>query len=94
LFGRPPLQLQGTVSDVYPAHKAPGLAVGMAASALNLNGLVVMNSSNQFHSKPGSSNATSRTNTSPVGRPVLPVPERSTYCPLLGGSLYSPTSPK
>ncbi|XP_047244201.1 inositol-trisphosphate 3-kinase B isoform X2 [Girardinichthys multiradiatus] len=65
----------------------------MAASALNLNGLVVMNS-NQFHSKPGSSNATSRTNTSPVGRPVLPVPERSTYCPLLGGSLYSPTSPK
>ncbi|XP_007561082.1 PREDICTED: inositol-trisphosphate 3-kinase B-like [Poecilia mexicana] len=66
----------------------------MAASALNLNGLGVMNSSNQFHSQPGSSNATSRTNTSPVGRPVLPVPDRSTYCPLLGGSLYSPTSPK
>uniref|UniRef100_A0A3P9PBR8 Kinase n=1 Tax=Poecilia reticulata TaxID=8081 RepID=A0A3P9PBR8_POERE len=51
-------------------------------------------SSNQFHSQPGSSNATSRSNTSPVGRPVLPVPDRSTYCPLLGGSLYSPTSPK
>ncbi|KAM4528995.1 inositol-trisphosphate 3-kinase B isoform 1-T1 [Fundulus diaphanus] len=66
----------------------------MAASALNLNALVVMNSSNQFHSQPGSSNASSRTNTSPVGRPVLPVPDRSTYCPLLGGSLYSPTSPK
>ncbi|XP_015249429.1 PREDICTED: inositol-trisphosphate 3-kinase B isoform X1 [Cyprinodon variegatus] len=66
----------------------------MAASALNLNGLGVMNSSNQFHSQPGSSNAASRTNAAPVGRPVLPVPDRSTYCPLLGGSLYSPTSPK
>ncbi|XP_013889550.1 inositol-trisphosphate 3-kinase B [Austrofundulus limnaeus] len=66
----------------------------MAASALNLNGLGVMNSSNQFHPQPGSSSTTSRAKTSPVGRPVLPVPDRSTYCPLLGGSLYSPTSPK
>uniref|UniRef100_A0A1A7YAR9 Kinase n=1 Tax=Iconisemion striatum TaxID=60296 RepID=A0A1A7YAR9_9TELE len=64
----------------------------MAASALNLNGLGVMNSSNQF--QPGSSGTTSRAKTSPVARPVLPVPDRSTYCPLLGGSLYSPTSPK
>ncbi|XP_054474280.1 inositol-trisphosphate 3-kinase B isoform X2 [Anoplopoma fimbria] len=70
----------------------------MAASALNLNGLGVMNS-NQFHTQPGSSSTNSRTRTSPVGRPVLPVPERSTYCQLLGGGvpgggLYSPTSPK
>ncbi|XP_042359162.1 inositol-trisphosphate 3-kinase B isoform X2 [Plectropomus leopardus] len=70
----------------------------MAASALNLNGLGVMNS-NQFHTQSGSSSATSRTRTSPVGRPVLPVPDRSTYCQLLGGGapgggLYSPTSPK
>ncbi|XP_024860158.1 inositol-trisphosphate 3-kinase B isoform X2 [Kryptolebias marmoratus] len=65
----------------------------MAASALNLNGLGVMNS-NQFHPQPGSSNTASRAKTSPVGRPVLPVPDRSTYCPLLGGSLYSSTSPK
>ncbi|KAM9703696.1 inositol-trisphosphate 3-kinase A isoform 2-T2 [Menidia menidia] len=64
----------------------------MAASALNLNGLGVMNS-NQFHTQPGSSNTTSGTRTSPVARPVLPVPDRSTYCPLLGGGLYSPTSP-
>ncbi|KAJ4928671.1 hypothetical protein JOQ06_004297 [Pogonophryne albipinna] len=69
----------------------------MAASALN--GLGVMNSSNQFHTQPGSSSTTSRTRTSPVGRPVLPVPDRSTFCPLLsggapGGGLYSPTSPK
>lgn len=42
------LQLQGTLSDVYPAHKAPGLAVGMAASALNLNGLGVMNRYKDF----------------------------------------------
>uniref|UniRef100_UPI0037E8FCF1 inositol-trisphosphate 3-kinase B n=1 Tax=Semicossyphus pulcher TaxID=241346 RepID=UPI0037E8FCF1 len=71
----------------------------MAASALNLNGLGVMNSSNQFHTQPGSSSTTSAARTSPVGRPVLPVPDRSTYCPLLaggalGGGLYSPTSPK
>ncbi|XP_037541305.1 inositol-trisphosphate 3-kinase B [Nematolebias whitei] len=66
----------------------------MAASALNLNGLGVMNSSNQFHPQPGSSSTTSRAKASSVGRPVLPVPDRSTYCPLLGGSLYSPTSPK
>ncbi|XP_028253268.1 inositol-trisphosphate 3-kinase B [Parambassis ranga] len=66
----------------------------MAASALNLNGLGVMNSSNQFHTQPGSSNSTSRARTSPVARPVLPVPDRSTYCQLLGGGLYSPTSPK
>ncbi|KAM3603321.1 uncharacterized protein V6R79_020313 [Siganus canaliculatus] len=70
----------------------------MAASALNLNGLGVMNS-NQFHTQPGSSSATSAARTSPVGRPVLPVPDRSTYCQLLGGGalgggLYSPTSPK
>ncbi|XP_031178298.1 inositol-trisphosphate 3-kinase B isoform X1 [Sander lucioperca] len=71
----------------------------MAASALNLNGLGVMNSSNQFHTQAGSSSTTSRTRTSPVGRPVLPVPDRSTYCQLLGGGtpgggIYSPTSPK
>ncbi|XP_034555922.1 inositol-trisphosphate 3-kinase B isoform X2 [Notolabrus celidotus] len=65
----------------------------MAASALNLNGLGVMNS-NQFHTQPGSSNTNSAARTSPVGRPVLPVPDRSTYCQLLGGGLYSPTSPK
>nr|XP_020459476.1 inositol-trisphosphate 3-kinase B isoform X2 [Monopterus albus] len=65
----------------------------MAASALNLNGLRVMNS-NQFHTQSGSSSTTSRTRTSPVARPVLPVPDRSTYCQLLGGGLYSPTSPK
>ncbi|XP_068433124.1 inositol-trisphosphate 3-kinase B isoform X2 [Clinocottus analis] len=69
----------------------------MAASALNLNGLGVMNS-NQFHSQPGSSSTTSRSRTSPVGRPVLQVPDRSTYCQLLGGGapgggLYSTTSP-
>ncbi|KAM6915281.1 uncharacterized protein itpkb [Xenentodon cancila] len=71
----------------------------MAASALNLNGFGVMNSSNQFHTQPGSSSTTSRGRTSPVARPVLPVPDRSTYCQLLGGGalsggLYSPTSPK
>ncbi|XP_028997954.1 inositol-trisphosphate 3-kinase B [Betta splendens] len=71
----------------------------MAASALNLNGLGVMNSSNQFHSQPGSSSSTVRARTSPVARPVLPVPDRSTYCQLLGGGAlggghYSPTSPK
>ncbi|XP_070782416.1 inositol-trisphosphate 3-kinase B [Enoplosus armatus] len=66
----------------------------MAASALNLNGLGVMNSSNQFHTQPGSSSTASGTRTSPVGRPVLPVPDRSTCCQLLGGGLYSPTSPK
>ncbi|KAM7368072.1 hypothetical protein PAMP_014323 [Pampus punctatissimus] len=71
----------------------------MAASALNLNGLGVMDSSshlhssNQFHTQPGSSSTTK------VGRPVLPVPNRTTYCQLLGGGalsggLYSPTSPK
>nr|XP_046229118.1 inositol-trisphosphate 3-kinase B isoform X2 [Scatophagus argus]XP_046229119.1 inositol-trisphosphate 3-kinase B isoform X2 [Scatophagus argus] len=70
----------------------------MAASALNLNGLGVMNS-NQFHTQPGSSSTNSAARTSPVGRPVLPVPDRSTYCQLLGGGahgggLYSPTSPK
>ncbi|KAM8726730.1 uncharacterized protein AB9X84_003048 isoform 2-T2 [Acanthopagrus schlegelii] len=70
----------------------------MAASALNLNGLGVMNN-NQFHTQPGSSSTTSATRTSPVGRPVLPVPDRSTYCQFLGGGalsggLYSPTSPK
>ncbi|XP_056284576.1 inositol-trisphosphate 3-kinase B isoform X1 [Pseudoliparis swirei] len=69
----------------------------MAASALNLNGLGVMSSSNQFHTQPGSSGTSSRSRTGPVGRPVLPVPDRSTY--LLGGGapgggLYSPTSPK
>nr|XP_043905198.1 inositol-trisphosphate 3-kinase B isoform X1 [Solea senegalensis] len=67
----------------------------MAASALNLNSLGVMNSSsNQFHTPPGSSSTTTRTRTSPAARPVLPVPDRSTYCQLLGGGLYSPTSPK
>ncbi|KAM7395607.1 hypothetical protein PAMA_007057 [Pampus argenteus] len=64
----------------------------MAASALNLNGLGVMDS-NQLHTQPGSSSTTK------VGRPVLPVPDRTTYCQLLGGGalsggLYSPTSPK
>ncbi|XP_071335036.1 inositol-trisphosphate 3-kinase B isoform X1 [Trachinotus anak] len=71
----------------------------MAASALNVNSLGVMNSSNQFHTQSGSSGTTSRARTSPVARPVLPVPDRSTYCQLLGGGalgggLYSPTSPK
>ncbi|KAM9840038.1 inositol-trisphosphate 3-kinase A [Aulostomus maculatus] len=71
----------------------------MAASALNRNGLGVMNSSNQFHTQPGSSSTNSRATTSPVSRPVLPVPDRSTYCQLvgggaLGGGLYSLTSPK
>ncbi|XP_029352791.1 inositol-trisphosphate 3-kinase B isoform X2 [Echeneis naucrates] len=70
----------------------------MAASALNLNTLRVMNS-NQFHTQSGSSSTTSRARTSPVARPVLPVPDRGTYCQLLGGGalgggLYSPTSPK
>ncbi|KAM8832690.1 uncharacterized protein AB9W97_003664 isoform 2-T2 [Spinachia spinachia] len=70
----------------------------MAASALKLNGLGVMNS-NQFHSQSGSSSATSLSRTGPAGRPVLPVPDRSTYCQLLGGGapgggLCSPTSPK
>ncbi|XP_041814890.1 inositol-trisphosphate 3-kinase B isoform X2 [Chelmon rostratus] len=70
----------------------------MAASALNLNGLGVMNS-NQFHSQPGSSSTTSAARASPVSLPVLPVPDRSTCCQLLGGGalgggLYSPTSPK
>ncbi|XP_074541289.1 inositol-trisphosphate 3-kinase A-like isoform X2 [Halichoeres trimaculatus] len=64
----------------------------MAASALNLNGLEVMNS-NQFHTQPASSSSSSTARTSPVGRPVLPVPDRSTYCQLLGGGLFSPTSP-
>ncbi|XP_058469273.1 inositol-trisphosphate 3-kinase B isoform X2 [Solea solea] len=66
----------------------------MAASALNLNSLGVMNSSNQFHTPPGSSSTTTRTRTNSAVRPVLPVPDRSTYCQLLGGGLYSPTSPK
>ncbi|XP_056872493.1 inositol-trisphosphate 3-kinase B isoform X1 [Takifugu flavidus] len=66
----------------------------MAASALNVNGLGVMNNSNHFHTKPGPSSAASASRTSPVGRPVLPVPDRSTYCQLLGGGPYSPTSPK
>ncbi|XP_035473291.1 inositol-trisphosphate 3-kinase B isoform X2 [Scophthalmus maximus] len=70
----------------------------MAASALNLNGLGVMNS-NQFHTQSGSSGATSRGRASPVARPLLPVPDRTTFCQLLGGGalaggLYSPTSPK
>ncbi|XP_061602828.1 inositol-trisphosphate 3-kinase B isoform X2 [Cololabis saira] len=70
----------------------------MAASALNLNSFGVMNS-NQFHTQPGPSSTASRGRTSPVARPVLPVPDRSTYCQLLGGGalsggLYSPTSPK
>ncbi|XP_068197950.1 uncharacterized protein itpkb isoform X2 [Antennarius striatus] len=66
----------------------------MAASALKLNGLGVMNSNNQFHPQPGSSRTPSTTRSSPVGRPVLPVPDRSTYCQLLGGGLYPPTSPR
>ncbi|XP_028295545.1 inositol-trisphosphate 3-kinase B [Gouania willdenowi] len=68
----------------------------MAASALNA--LRVMNS-NQFQTQPGPSSTASRSRASPVARPVLPVPERSTYCQLLGGGplaggLHSPTSPK
>ncbi|KAM9354018.1 inositol-trisphosphate 3-kinase B [Pholidichthys leucotaenia] len=66
----------------------------MAASALNLNGLGVMNSGNQFHTQPGSSSTTSRARITPVARPVLPVPDRGTYCQLLGGGVYSPPSPK
>ncbi|XP_076021376.1 inositol-trisphosphate 3-kinase A-like isoform X2 [Genypterus blacodes] len=61
----------------------------MAASTLNLNGLGAMNS-NTF--QPNSSSSASRAR-SPGGRPVLPVPDRSTYCQLLGGGLYSPVSP-
>ncbi|KAK7907285.1 hypothetical protein WMY93_015897 [Mugilogobius chulae] len=80
---------QGTLSDVCPAPEAHGLAAGMATSALNLR---VMNSSNQFHTQPASSSNGSRARTSSVGRPVLNVPDRSTYCQLLGG-LYSPSSP-
>ncbi|XP_072296942.1 inositol-trisphosphate 3-kinase A isoform X2 [Eucyclogobius newberryi] len=60
----------------------------MATSALNLG---VMNS-NQFHAQPASSSNGSTARTNPVGRPVLAVPDRSTYCQLLGG-LYGPTSP-
>ncbi|AWP19857.1 putative inositol-trisphosphate 3-kinase B [Scophthalmus maximus] len=56
-------------------------------------------SSNQFHTQSGSSGATSRGRASPVARPLLPVPDRTTFCQLLGGGalaggLYSPTSPK
>ncbi|KAK2856381.1 hypothetical protein Q5P01_005116 [Channa striata] len=95
-------EFQGRLSDVYAALKAPGLAAGMAASALNLNSLGVMNSSNQFHTQPGSSSTTSRARTSPVARPVLPIPDRSTGAHssyflgggALGEGLYSPTSPK
>lgn len=109
-----------------PALGALGLAAGMAASALNVNSLGIMNKSafcflfgatapdvpaslsaslvllffffswgsNQFHTKPGPSSTASAARTSLVGRPVLPVPDRSTYCQLLSGGLYSPTSPK
>ncbi|XP_036066468.1 inositol-trisphosphate 3-kinase B isoform X2 [Oryzias melastigma] len=87
------LELQWSLSDVEPALRAPGPAVGMAASALNLNSIGVMNS-NQFHAQSGSSSAASRARTSPVARPVLPVPDRGTYCQFVGGGLYSPTSPK
>uniref|UniRef100_UPI003AAE808B uncharacterized protein itpkb isoform X2 n=1 Tax=Centroberyx gerrardi TaxID=166262 RepID=UPI003AAE808B len=70
----------------------------MAASALNLNGLGVMNS-NKCQSQPSSSSTTSRARANSGGRPVLPVPDRSTFCQLLGGGalgggLYSPTSPR
>ncbi|KAK1795520.1 hypothetical protein P4O66_001008 [Electrophorus voltai] len=53
----------------------------MAAYALN--SLIMMNSNNL------ADKSTSRT-----GRPVLPVPDRTTYCPLLGGTSgpYSPSS--
>ncbi|XP_062323130.1 inositol-trisphosphate 3-kinase B [Osmerus eperlanus] len=51
----------------------------MAAYALNT--LIMMNTNNlKSESCPRS------------GRPVLPVPDRSTYCPLLGGGPYSPAS--
>ncbi|XP_029902670.1 inositol-trisphosphate 3-kinase B-like [Myripristis murdjan] len=71
----------------------------MAASALNLNGPGVMNSSNKFQTQPSSSSTASRARTSPEGRQVLPVQDPSTYCQLLGGGalgggLFSPTSPK
>lgn len=39
------LQLQGKLFNVYPALGALGLAAGMAASALNVNGLGIMNKS-------------------------------------------------
>lgn len=37
------LKLKGKQSDVFSAFQPPGLTTGMAASALNHNGLTVMN---------------------------------------------------
>ncbi|KAJ3606726.1 hypothetical protein NHX12_026245 [Muraenolepis orangiensis] len=65
----------------------------MAASALNINSLGVMNSSNRFETQTAAASATSRPRPSQGGRPVLPVPDRSTYCHLISdGGLYSPSS--
>nr|XP_057912238.1 inositol-trisphosphate 3-kinase B [Doryrhamphus excisus] len=67
----------------------------MAASALNRNSLGIMNGGNQFHTQQGSTGTSSRDGSQlPVGRPVLPVPDRGTYCQLLGRGLISSTSPK
>ncbi|KAG7265749.1 hypothetical protein CRUP_035102 [Coryphaenoides rupestris] len=66
----------------------------MAASALNLNSLGVMNSSNRFESKSATASATSRPRAGQGGRPVLPVPDSSTYRQLMaGGGLYGSSSP-
>ncbi|XP_061785361.1 inositol-trisphosphate 3-kinase A [Nerophis lumbriciformis] len=67
----------------------------MAASALNLNSFEMIKSGNQFHNQQGSIGPSSRDSSKlPAGRPVLQVPDRGTYCQLLGGGHYSSTSPK
>ncbi|XP_077366159.1 uncharacterized protein itpkb isoform X2 [Festucalex cinctus] len=67
----------------------------MAASALNRNVLTVMNGGNQFHVQQGSTGTSSRdSGTNTTGRPVLQVPDRATYCHLLGGGPYTPASPQ
>lgn len=77
------------------SHLIPCLLSGHLPSRVKS----LLHSSNQFHTQPGSSSTNSPARSSPVGRPVLPVPDRSTYCQLLGGGplgggLYSPTSPQ
>ncbi|XP_061757193.1 inositol-trisphosphate 3-kinase B [Nerophis ophidion] len=67
----------------------------MAVSALNLNSFEMMNSGNQFHNHQGSIGTSSRDSSKlPVGRPVLQVPDRGTYCQLLAGGHYSSIIPK
>ncbi|KAM3860988.1 inositol-trisphosphate 3-kinase A-like [Diretmus argenteus] len=69
----------------------------MVASALNLKGLGVMNSSNTFQTQPSSSSSTSTVRTSPGGRPVLlgggALGGGALGGGAPGGGLYSPTSP-